>query len=120
SPGGAGLALPAVVFMATTYSRLTYHLVFSTKERRQLIIPSFRKDLYAYIGGIFRDEGGVLLEAGGIADHVHLLGRIPARMAVAEMLKRVKAHSSKWLNESGKSEVRFSWQEGYAAFTVSE
>jgi REP element-mobilizing transposase RayT len=106
--------------MPSTYTRLTYHFVFSTKERRQLILPRMETELHAYIGGIFRDEGGILLEAGGIADHVHLLGRVPARMSVSEMLQRVKGHSSKWLNESGRSEVHFQWQEGYAGFTVSE
>lgn len=54
--------------MPSTYTRLTYHLVFSTKDRRSLITPNFQKDLYSYIGGIIRGEGGILLEVGGIAD----------------------------------------------------
>lgn len=106
--------------MPSTYTRLTYHLVFSTKERRPLITSNLQKDLYPYIGGILRNEGGVLLEAGGIADHIHLLARVPAKIAVAEMLQRVKGGSSRWINESGLCEVKFQWQDGYSAFTVSE
>lgn len=106
--------------MASTYTRLNYHLVFSTKERRQLILPRFQQDLYDYIGGIIKGEGGVLLEAGGISDHVHLLAHIPARLTLATAMQHLKGNSSKWLNASGKSEVRFEWQAGYSAFTVSE
>ncbi len=60
--------------MAGTYTNLLYRLVFSTKERIPLITKELQPDLYAYLGGIVRGEGGVLLEVGGISDHVHLLG----------------------------------------------
>ena len=58
--------------MAGTYTNLLYHLVFSTKCRHPVIIKNVRADLYAYIGGIIRGEGGTLIEVGGMPDHVHL------------------------------------------------
>ena len=76
-------------------------------------------DLYKYIGGIVRGEGGTLLEIGGMADHVHLVVRFKAEPSVATMVKIVKSKSSKWLNEQPKRPGRFEWQRGYAAFTVS-
>jgi putative transposase len=76
--------------------------------------------LYEYIGGIVRDEGGILLEIGGVPDHVHLLVRLKADRAVAEMVRLIKANSSKWMNEEHPQDGRFSWQAGYGAFTVSE
>jgi REP element-mobilizing transposase RayT len=104
----------------STYSNLLYHIVFSTKQRIPLITANLQDELYRYIGGIIRGEGGALIEVGGMADHIHLLAKIRPATSVAEMLSRIKANSSKWANE-GKMELRkFGWQEGYAAFSVSE
>jgi putative transposase len=76
--------------------------------------------LYKYIGGIIRAEGGILLEIDGIEDHVHILAKLKPSLAVSEMLNKIKSNSSKWVNENPKSARRFGWQEGYAAFSVSE
>lgn len=106
--------------MPSTFTNLLYHIVFSTRHREPLIKEELQEELYRYIGGIIRAEGGILLEIGGVADHVHLLSKIKPAVAVSEMLNKIKANSSKWINENKKSRDRFSWQEGYAAFTVSE
>lgn len=106
--------------MPGTYTNLLYHLVFSTKERRPLITDRFREDLYKYMGGIVRGEDGVLIEIGGIADHVHLLVKLKPVVALSDFMRVLKANSSKWVNEE-KLKIRgFGWQDGYAAFTVSE
>lgn len=105
--------------MGRTYTSLNYHLIFSTKYRRKLISPDFRESLYQYIGGIIRDKGGVQLEIGGIEDHVHILVGIPPTIAVSDMLKFIKANSSKWVNETDRPEGKFAWQPGFGAFTVS-
>jgi REP element-mobilizing transposase RayT len=106
--------------MANTYSNLLYHLIFSTKNRIPLISESLRPELYAYMGGIVRAEGATLLEIGGISDHVHLLAKLKPTKAVSELLGRVKAKSSKWVNERKANLRKFGWQDGYAAFSVSE
>src|SRR5688500_9341980 len=106
--------------MADTFTNLLYHLVFSTKERRPLISDDIRERLYEYMGGIIRGEAGCLFEIGGVPDHVHLLARFKSDVSVAEMIKRIKAKSSKWLNEQPGRPVRFQWQAGYGAFSVSE
>jgi putative transposase len=106
--------------MADSFTNLLYHLVFSTKDRRPRITDDIRERLYEYMGGIIRGERGCLLEVGGVPDHVHLLARFKSDVAVAEMVKRIKAKSSKWLNELPGRSVRFQWQVGYAAFSVSE
>jgi putative transposase len=106
--------------MASTFTKLLYHVVFSTKHREPLIRKPLRDDLYAYMGEIIRGEGGTLLEIGGIADHVHLVLLLRTEPSVAEMVKTFKAKSSKWVNaERMDFQGRFSWQVGYAAFTVS-
>ena len=107
--------------MRNTYSKLNYHLIFSTKNRIPLIDKSFQDELYGYIGGILRGNGGVLLTAGGMPDHVHLLAGWGTSISVAKMLQLIKTNSSKWMNERpGRPIGHFGWQEGYGAFTVSE
>ena len=105
--------------MSGTYTNLLYHLVFSTKLRKPWITAPIRDELYKYMGGIIRGERGVLLEIGGTADHVHLLTRFKTQPSVAEMLQRIKANSSKWVNEEKTRIHKFGWQDGYGAFTVS-
>ena len=106
--------------MPSTYTNLLYHIIFSTKQRQRLITNDFKEELYRYIGGIIRAEGGIQLEIGGTDDHVHILAKLKPAESVSQMLNRIKANSSKWINENEKSSVRFAWQEGFAAFTVSE
>jgi REP element-mobilizing transposase RayT len=105
--------------MSSTLTNLLYHIVFSTKNREPIITTPIRAELYKYIGGIVRGEGGTLLEIGGMPDHVHLVVRFKAEPSVATMVKIIKSKSSKWLNEQPKRPGRFEWQRGYAAFTVS-
>ena len=104
--------------MAKTYTKLMYHIVFSTRERMPLITEEIRNRLYPYLGGVIRGEKGSLMEVGGVADHVHILARLGAAVAVSEMVKRIKGSSSHWLSQETGS--WFAWQTGYGAFTVSE
>jgi len=108
--------------MRNTYSKLNYHIVFSTKNRIPMITAAARDDLYGYIGGILRGNGGVLLVAGGMPDHVHLLAGWGTSISVAKMLQLIKTNSSKWMNERPDvmAAGRFGWQDGYGGFTVSE
>lgn len=106
--------------MANTFANLLYHVVFSTKHRIPLIQEDVKEPLYEYIGGIIRGERGVLLEIGGMPDHVHILARFRTDIAVAMMVQKIKGKSSTWRNEHPRKTEHFYWQAGYAAFTVSE
>jgi putative transposase len=105
--------------MAGTYTNLNFHLVFSTKERRQLITTNIEAELYKYIGGIVRNLDGHLLAANGMPDHIHLLVKLKPKVAISDIVRDIKANSSAWLNEQTKI-YKFGWQDGYAAFTVSQ
>ena len=50
----------------STCTNLLFHVIYSTKYRKPTIDPVWQDELYGYIGGIFRDNRGVLLKAGGI------------------------------------------------------
>lgn len=99
--------------MAHTYASNFIHCVFSTKDRRPILSADRMPDLYAYLGGIARSEGFTLIAAGGTANHIHLLFVLPATSCLATAVQKLKGSSSRWLGQ------RFSWQEGYGAFSVS-
>ena len=105
--------------MPGTYSQLLYHVVFSTKGRRALIKPDLQSRIFEYLGGIIRGEGGTPLQIGGMPDHVHLLFRWKTDDSLANLMRNLKCNSSGWIHETMPALEGFSWQEGYAAFTVS-
>jgi len=98
--------------MPSTYSNLLYHIVFSTKNREPLISPALRGELYPYIAGIVRAQDGLSLEIGGMPDHLHLVIRMNPNVSVWEIVRLVKANSSKWVNEQQTGAGRFAWQRG--------
>jgi putative transposase len=106
--------------MGSTLTNLVYHVIFSTKNRERFIIPEIRNELYKYIGGIIRGQGGVLLQAGGTTDHIHIIIKLKPVHSLSEMMQKLKGNSSKWINEQNRLNHKFAWQEGYGAFTVSE
>ncbi len=104
----------------TTYTNLLYHIVFSTKNREPMIPESMESDMYAYIGGIVRELGGALLAAGGMHEHVHLVLKLSQSRSLSEVMRIVKANTSKWMNERSDMQYHFAWQDGYGAFSISE
>ncbi|WP_367871923.1 IS200/IS605 family transposase [Luteolibacter sp. Populi] len=105
--------------MAQSLASLLVHLVFSTKDREPSIPDHLRKELHAYIGGIIAHRSGALLAAGSVADHIHLMISHPRTIAPAELVKEIKAGSSKWMNEREKRAFKFHWQSGYGIFSIS-
>ena len=99
--------------MGHTYANNFIHCIFSTKDRLPLIAPERLSGLRDYYGGIAKGEGFHLMEAGGTANHVHLLFLLPAKYPLAQAVQKLKGASSHWMGPE------FAWQEGYAAFSVS-
>jgi putative transposase len=91
-------------------------LVFSTKNRRNTISKDWQPRLWAYLGGICKNNEMIPLAVGGTENHVHILFHLPPRLALAKAVGLLKTNSSKWMGEQRKE---FSWQEGYGAFSVS-
>ena len=106
--------------MGHTYAALHYQVVFGTKGRVPSIQPEVETRLYDYIGGIVRSESGIAIAIGGMPDHIHLLATFHPTTCVADMLRHIKANSSKWMHESVQGCRTFDWQTGYAAFTISQ
>jgi putative transposase len=106
--------------MAHTFTSILVHAIFSTSGRAPSLAESIRPEMHAYLGGILRQLRAVPIVIGGTADHVHLLARLPADLAVADCLRVLKTNSSRWAKERWSKRPPFAWQGGYGAFSVSE
>lgn len=104
--------------MAHSYSHCLFHCVWRTKGRQNTIPPAVQDRLWAYLGGIARENGFSALAVGGTRDHVHALLALPATMPVSKAVQLLKAGSSKWLHDSDEELGTFAWQEGYGAFSI--
>lgn len=105
--------------MPNTFSKIYIHHVSAVKYRQALILPSFEKELYKYIVGIIKNLGQTPLQVNGMPDHIHIAARLRPAMAPATFVQKVKANSSKWINEQGFLPQEFSWQTGGGTFSVS-
>jgi len=105
--------------MANTYTSVNIHYVFSTKNRAPILIGNVRERLWAFMGGIARENGMKARCIGGVADHVHLLVSMPTTLSIAKGVQLIKGGSSAWVHETFPEMEHFAWQEGYGAFSVS-
>jgi len=105
--------------MPQSFACLNCHIAFSTKNREPLILPDLAPRLYEYVGGTARNTGNVLMAAGGTADHVHLLVSLGKNSSAADVVRDLKANSSRWFDETCANLSGFAWQSGYGAFAVS-
>jgi len=86
--------------MPGTYSRLLYHVVFSTKRRAAMIKSEIQPRVHEYLGGVIRGERGTPFQIGGMPDHVHLLFSWRTDEPIAMLMRKVKAHSSGWIHRT--------------------
>ncbi len=96
------------------------HLVYSTKHRQPWISKDIRDGLYAYQSGIFEAWDSPALLIGGVEDHVHALFSLSKNHALKKIVEEVKKGSSKWIKLQDPRLKDFHWQNGYAAFSVSQ
>lgn len=105
--------------MANTYSQLNIHCVFAVKGRENLITSNFRDNLHRYMSGILKNDDSFPLAVNGWKDHVHVFFELPVTMSVSKQMQMLKSSSSKWINDNKLVQGKFSWQEGYGAFSYS-
>jgi len=105
--------------MASTLVKIDIHLIFHVKSTGMIIHHDDLVELFAYIGGIINNLGGIPITIGGMPDHIHILTSLPKNMALTDFVRTIKANSSKWLNLQEKYHSSFQWQNGYGAFSVS-
>ncbi|HMJ07403.1 MAG TPA: IS200/IS605 family transposase [Pyrinomonadaceae bacterium] len=106
--------------MANTYSSLFYHIVFSTKHRKNWIEPKIENRVWAYIGGVARTHRMSAIQVGGIEDHAHVLVMAKPVISPSQIAQHLKGESSKWVHQEFENMKTFAWQDGYGAFSVSK
>jgi len=94
------------------------HIVFSTKHRQSLILPSIETELFSYLGGICNNLECHVLKVGGYKDHIHVLCMLSKKIALMKLVEQLKSNSSKWIKTKGDDFKNFYWQDGYGAFSV--
>ena len=106
--------------MANTYSNLFYHIVFSTKGRKNLISPEIEERVWAYIGGIARKHEIIAVQVGGTENHIHVLVMAKPKFAPSQIVQWLKGESSRWIHETFPDMGTFEWQDGFGVFSVSK
>ncbi|MCD9187186.1 MAG: transposase [Pyrinomonadaceae bacterium] len=96
------------------------HIVFSTKNRAELIAPEIETNLFGCIHGIVGNNRAKLIIAGGTANHVHLLISLPKKIDLPELIGDIKRDSSGWIKKQDASFYNFYWQKGYGAFSIGQ
>ncbi len=105
--------------MANTYTQLNVQTVFAVKGRDNILSSNFRKELFKYISGIIKGLGQFPLAVNGHKDHVHIFFEMNPITSLSDIMEKVKANSSKWINENRFVQGKFEWQRGYGGFTYS-
>ena len=99
-----------------SYIHFLNHIVWSTKDRLPLIESEYKKDLDNFIGRVLVSKNCNLLAIGGVCDHIHLLVHKTHTNSLSDIMRALKASSSKFIRE--KFNPIFAWQTGFSAFSV--
>lgn len=106
--------------MANTFTSVNLHIIFHVKSTGINIRNKDLERTFSYIGGIINGIGGVPIEIGGIDNHIHILTSLPKNKSLSDFVRIIKSDSSRWIKTIDKYYDKFSWQEGYGAFSVSK
>ena len=105
--------------MAGTFSQIYIQVVFAVKGRENLISKNWKDDLNKYVAGIIRNKEQKPIIIGGMPDHLHIFLGLRPSMAISDIVRDIKNNSSNFINEKKYVNGKFSWQEGYGAFSYS-
>jgi putative transposase len=106
--------------MANTFTQIHIHAIFAVQNRMSLISKSWEEQLYKYITGIVQKNNHKMICINGIPDHIHVLFGMRPSQSISDLLQDIKGSSSFWINNNNFVKGKFSWQEGYGAFSYSK
>jgi len=105
--------------MANTYTQIYIHIIFAVKGRQNLISESFREQLQKFITGILQNRGQKMLAIYCMPDHSHILTGLTPAIALSNLVRDIKAGSSKFINDKKLVRGKFNWQQGFGGFSYS-
>jgi len=106
--------------MANTYTQINIHVVFAVKGRENVLFESFSTRLFEYLSGILVNLKQYPLAVGGYRNHVHVFFELNPVSPLADIMEKLKANSSKWINDNKFVMGHFEWQRGYGGFSYSK
>jgi len=105
--------------MAGTFSQIYIQVVFAVKGRENLIGKSWKDELHKYIAGIIKGKEQKTIIVNGMPDHIHAFIGLRPSMAISDLVRDIKNNSSNFINKMKFVRGKFSWQEGYGAFSYA-
>jgi len=105
--------------MANTYHQVYIQCVFAVKYREAVIDNEWKSVLLGVIGNLINETGCKTIFANGIEDYIHCFIGLRPAVSISELMKTVKANSSKYINDNRLTKKRFEWQEGFGVFSYS-
>ncbi len=105
--------------MANTYSQIYIQVVFAVHGRQNLLAKEWRQEVFKYMVGIIKNKGHKSIIVNGVEDHVHAFIGLKPAMALSDLVRDVKNNSTNFINDNNWIKGKFSWQEGYGAFSYS-
>ena len=106
--------------MSHSFNKIWIHAIWATKERLPLLHQNSEQKVYPFIAEQLRELGCPVKIINGMPDHIHCLFLLNPQKSVADVIKQIKGSSSHYINEHNIISDKFSWQTGYAAYSVSE
>ena len=106
--------------MANTYHQIYLQTVFAAKYRKAVLDKTWRRKLFGVIGNLINETKCKTIIVNGVEDHVHCFLGLKPVVSVSELMKTVKAKSSKYINDHKLTPERFEWQDGYGVFSYSQ
>jgi REP element-mobilizing transposase RayT len=106
--------------MSHSFNNILIHAIWSTKDRQHLINFDIEKRIYQFMKQQFTDMGCFVLNINGMPDHIHCLFLLNPTKTINDVIKQVKGSSSHYINQQNLISQKFSWQTGYAAYSVSQ
>jgi len=104
--------------MSQSLAKIILHIVFSTKNRLNLIPKNILQEVHAYIASICRNKNSEAFRVGGTQNHIHIACTLPRTLTVSQLLEEIKTSSSKWIKNKDHLSSDFSWQAGYGVFSL--
>ena len=105
--------------MGGTFSQIYIQYIFTVKGRENLLQKPWRAEVFKYVAGIIRKKNQKPIIVNGVEDHIHVFVGIKPSINISDLVRDIKNGSSNFINEQKFLKGKFSWQEGYGAFSYA-
>jgi putative transposase len=105
--------------MANTFHQIYVHIVFSVKSRNTLLAKEHKDELHKYITGLVQNKKCKMIAVNSVTDHIHILVGLHPAISVSDLVKSIKIAANKLITDKQWYRIKFWWQDGFGAFSVS-